>query len=147
MKAANLPPEVLGRAVVADGRLAQLQTRLQFSMAQMGELVGVAAGTYHRWIRNPGTDLHEASAERVGAIYQRAVDEIAWLREDGIRLDSLVSFHRAATRLGRPHELLLAKARQGTIPSIDMGVLGLWMTMDTYTALINDRRRHVASRR
>lgn len=137
--------ERLGQAVVNDGRLVQLRTRLQFSMSQMAELLGVALATYVRWEKYPRTVLHLDTAEKVGGVYKRALQEILWLREDGIRLDSLVPFHRAAARLGWPQEFLLRKHRAGEVQGVDVGILGTWMSLDTYRDLILNRRKHVAA--
>lgn len=137
--------EHLGQSVVADGRLVQLRTRLQFSMSQMAELLGVALATYVRWEKHPRTILHLTTAEKVGKIYKRALQEILWLRQDEVQLDNLVPFHRAAARLGWPQEFLLLKYRSGDFAGIDMGILGMWMTMDVYEELILNRRAHVAA--
>lgn len=142
-----VPTVKLGQDVVHDGRLVQLATRLQFSMSQMSELIGVSLTTYVRWVKYPRTVLSQKTAERLGLMYHAAVQEIRWLHEDGVKIDTLVPFYRVATRLGWPHEYLLAKHRSGEIPGYDVGVLGLWMDMPTYTKLIlaQKRRNRVAS--
>lgn len=135
----------LGRDVVSDGRLAQLQTRLQFSASQMSELVGVSIATYRRWMDHPRTILKPMIAHRVGTMYQRALITIANLARDKVDLDTLVPFQRAAARLGWPQEFLLARHWAGVVPGVDLGVLGTWMTLDTYNDMMLRRGSYVAA--
>jgi DNA-binding XRE family transcriptional regulator len=137
--------EHLGQSVVNDGRLVQLRTRLQFSRSSMAELLNVAPGTFVRWEKFPRTVLHRETASRVGEVYQRALQEIVWLREDGVRLDSLIPFYLVAARLGWPQEYLLAKYRTGDIPGVDLGILGPWMSLEICEDLARSRRKHVAA--
>lgn len=145
----SMPPSeddqygALGRAVVADGRLHQLQVRLQFSNQAMSQLLYVAPGTYKQWLVNPKTNLRPPVAVKVGRLYAKVVDFLSVLREEGIVIDDLVPYHRVAMMLGWPTEVLLSRFRADQIDGLDLELLGMWMPRAELTRL--QREHHVAA--
>lgn len=140
----NADMAVLGRAVVRDGRLGQLQARIQFSHSMMAELLYVAPGTYKQWITNPGTQLWHATAEKVGRFYSAALNVIAVVRRDGIDIDTMMPLHHAAMNLGTPLEVMLTWFNEYRIDGADLGLLGVWV-YTSEVARIKEARRHVAA--
>lgn len=134
----------LGRAVVADGRLRQLQTRLDFSTNAMSELLYVPPGTYRTWIRRPATRLWPTTAVKIGRFYSATVEFLAQIRAEGIDLDSLVPLHKVAMVLGRPMEMLLDQFRAGIIDGFDLDGLGVWIGRVELDRLRKERH-HVAA--
>ena len=129
----------LGRAVVADGRLRQLRERLGITRSAMAEMLYTNAVTYKDWEAMPEVNLRPATANRVGRFYYIANLELELLHESGFSPEDLVPFHVVATQLGVPQELLLQWYRDGKVPAVEAGILGLWVVRSDLPTLRSRR--------
>lgn len=122
---------MLGRAVVADGRLRELREGLGLSRFAMSELLHTAPRVYTAWEENPATRLWPATASRAGRFYTNAIAELAYVK-DVLQVDvsTLVPLYMAASELGTTQELLLKWYRDGRFVAEDLGILGLWVYRD-----------------
>lgn len=134
----------LGRDVIRDGRLKQLQTRLQFSANAMAEMLHISPTTYRAWIVNPDTRIWGQPALKVGEFYRDAVDMLAVLREEGYVIDSYIPLHKVPMEIGWPHEVLMRAVRSGKVIADDFEVLGLWVPRSELDRLRKERQ-HVAA--
>lgn len=119
--------EQIGRRVIATGAMQRLREDLGLSRRVMAEYLHVSSPTYHRWEDYAATQLRKELAERVGRFYTAALNELALLTEDGVRLTDLAPLHEAAQSLGVPQEVLLRRHRAGEFAGEDLGILGLWI--------------------
>lgn len=117
----------LGRAVVGDGRLADLRAHLGFSTTYMAEVLMTNVATYRNWERRPTTKLWDITALRVGRFFTSAHEAVVQLEEDGTDLSNLTPLHAIAPKLGITHEVLLQRYRRGGFEAVDLGILGLWV--------------------
>jgi len=127
--------ELRGREVIRSDRLRRLRERLGLTRNAMSELLHVSPITYASWEDRDDVRVWRSTAVRVGTFYERALDALRFLKEAHVDLTGMVPFHLLATQLGIPQELLLARYRDGEIPALDAGILGLWVSPDTMTAL------------
>lgn len=118
--------EKLGREVLADGSLYRLRQRLNLARNAMSELLHVSPITYTSWEQRD-VRVWKTTAVRIGLFYERAIQALKQLETEDIDIGGLIPFHLVATQLGIPQELLLARYRDGEIPAIDTGILGLWV--------------------
>jgi DNA-binding XRE family transcriptional regulator len=124
---------LLGRQVIADGRLQQLREDLGLTRSTMAEYMGVDRVQYTRWeVRAAEVKPWNKSAVRVGRFYTAATRQLAVLSEAGVNLSELLPFMVAAPLLGLTQEGLLHKYRNGEVEAVEMGVLGLWMQRDVF---------------
>jgi DNA-binding XRE family transcriptional regulator len=117
---------MLGREVVADGRLKDLRERLGLTRFAMAEILQIAWPTYANWERRP-VALRRETAARVGRFYKSAILELGVLQEHDVNISDMIPFHVVATVLGIPQEQLLYRYRNGEFEATDMGILGLWV--------------------
>jgi len=117
----------LGREVIDDGRLKALRERLGFSANVMSELLHINPMTYRNWEKGTGARMRHLAAEKLGRFYAQAEQAVQAVESDGIVLSTLVPFHLVAAAAGMPHEMLLAKCRNGQVDGVDLGILGLWL--------------------
>lgn len=136
--------QILGRAVVADGRLKQVQQRLDFSANIMAEMLDVAPTTYRKWMREPETNLWPAIALRVGEFYRDAIRLLGELSQEGTKIDAYVPIHRVTELIGWPHEMLMAEIRAGRVEADDFEVFGLWIPTEEVERLRKERHRVAA---
>jgi transcriptional regulator with XRE-family HTH domain len=115
----------LGREAIRKGRLQRLREKLGLSANAMAELLHTSAITYISWEINPHTRVWPSTAQRVGAFYQAAMNELTLMGRSFN--NNLIPFHVVATYCGLPHEVLLHWYRQGRFEAVDLGVLGLWV--------------------
>ncbi len=123
---------LLGRAVVADGRLRKLREDLGLTRSTMAEYMGVDRVQYARWETRPDVRLWHRSAVRAGRFFTSASGQLQVLSEAGVSLSELIPFMVAAPLLGLTQEGLLHMYRNGEVDAVEMGVLGLWMRRDVY---------------
>ena len=116
----------LGRAVVADGRLAALRKELGVSRQAMAELLYTSTIVYLSW-ETRGVRLWPSTAERVGRFYRLATQQLILLGDDGVELSHLMPLYLASSTVGVPQELFLQWYRDGHFEAVDLGVLGLWL--------------------
>jgi hypothetical protein len=105
----------------------------------MSELLYTNVLTYVRWEQNPGVNLRNGTAERVGRFYDAAVLELDLLSDLGLDADQLMPFHVVAAQLGVPNEVLLEWYRQKRFTAVEAGILGLWVSRED-VARLRDRR-------
>jgi DNA-binding XRE family transcriptional regulator len=124
--------ELLGRAVVADGRLQQLREDLGLTRSAMAELVHTTAKVYTSWESNPGVRMWPSTASRCGRFYTNAIAELDYVRTVlMIDVSELIPLYLAATLMGTAQDRLLRRYRAGEFEAEDLGVLGLWMHRST----------------
>lgn len=115
----------LGREAIRKGRLERLRVKLGLSANAMAELMHTSPITYMTWEINPQTRIWPSTAQRVGAFYRSAMNELDLMGRSFN--NTLVPFHVVATYCGLPHEVLLHWYREGRFEAVDLGVLGLWV--------------------
>jgi DNA-binding XRE family transcriptional regulator len=130
--------EILGRAVVLDGRMVQLRNDLGLTKSAMAELLHTTPKNYAAWEDNPQVRLWSVTAERIGAFYTLAVAELEYITDE-LEMDphELMPLYVASTALGIPQELMLKRYRDGQFEADDLGVLGLWI----HTSVLDQLRR------
>lgn len=130
--------ELLGRDIVADGRLKELRVKLGLTRSAMAELLHTSTVTYTTWENKPGVNLWPETAERLGRFYYNACTELAYVYETlQVEVSDLMPFYLASTALGIPQELLLMRYRNGDFVAEDLGILGLWVHRDVLNSLRN----------
>ena len=137
--------EDLGRAIVLDGRLKQLQTRLQFSANSMAEMLHVSPTTYRGWTSTTPSKPWPELARRIGEFYRDALDMLGLLRAEGTNIDDYMPLTRVAMEVGWPHEVLMRHVRAGTLIADDFEVLGLWVPRTEVNRLRGERHHRVAA--
>lgn len=125
----------LGRAVAADGRLAQLRSRLGLSKQAMAELLHTSTIVYASWEAR-AVRLWPSTAGRVGRFYRFASKELDILEDDGIKVSELMPLYLVASSIGVPQELLLSWYRNGDFDAVDLGILGLWVHRDDLAEIL-----------
>lgn len=128
----------LGRDVVRKAKLKPLRERLGLTRSAMAELLYTASATYETWELNPGTLLWPQTAVRIGRFYRTATET---LRIWGGDTDDLVPLHVVSTQLAIPQETLMQWYRHGELETVDLGILGTWMTKAQYDWLRAERIR------
>lgn len=122
------PAALRGREAVANGELKQLRERLGMTRTAMAEMLHTSVYTYTSWERRGAeVRLWPSTAERIGRFVTSAQQVLDELGED---LVELIPFYVAATYSGIPQEILLRWYREGQVPAVDMGILGLWIHKD-----------------
>lgn len=128
--------ELLGRTVVADGRLRKLRESLNLTKAAMAELLHTTPQGYAKWEEFPGTNLWPSTAVRVGRFFTLASAELEYVRTElGQDMTNLMPLYMASTGLGIPQELLLKYYREHRFEAVDLGILGLWVHVDVFADL------------
>lgn len=125
----------LGRLVVADGRLKALRNRLGITRSAMSELLYTNMVTYADWERRPNVNLRRNTAERVGRFYWTAKEQLEILEHEGYDPDDHVSLGVVSTKLGVAQEVLFQWYKEGRLPAVDAGLLGLWVSRDDLARL------------
>lgn len=115
-----------GRAILASGELVKLRERLGLTRAAMAELLHTTPPSYRDWEEGV-RGVRNSSAERIGRFYTIAERMLDELDED---LSELLPFHVAASNAGLPQEILLRLYREGQVPGVDLGILGLWIHIE-----------------
>lgn len=124
----------LGRAIVQDGRLAQLREEIGLTISAMSELLHVSWPTYKSW-ENSDVNLRKGTAARLGRFYAAAKEELKLLADEGINLADMEPLYGVATVLGIPQEELFRRYRNGEFEATDLGILGLWIFNEDVTEL------------
>ena len=120
----------LGRAVVQDGRLAQLREQLGMSRNAIAEALLTSPITYSSWEAYPDTRLWNSTAERIGAFYESVTAIL-----ETVDISSMVPLYYLASELGIPQEELMRRFRAGEYHAEDLGPLGLWISQSEYDKL------------
>lgn len=123
----EIPPEAVGRTAVATGALRPLREKLGLSRTAMAEYLYASVGTYTAWEENPSTTLWDVTADRIGRFMVSIKRQLALLQEEDIKIEDIIPLHLAASQLGIPQEVLMAKYREGFFDTVDLGILGLWL--------------------
>jgi hypothetical protein len=118
---------ILGREVVASGRLEVLRRQLGLNRTSMAYLLQTTGPIYTTWERNRSVGLRLPTAARIGRFYHLALRQVELLDEEGIKINLLVPLHQAITLLGVPQELMMRMYRRGDFEAVDLGILGLWL--------------------
>lgn len=118
-----------GRELVKTGELRRFRESLGLTRNAMATMLHAAPVTYHSWEDEPGTRMWNTTAERLGRFYfsvLKVLDEL----DPAITLADLTPLHMIATQYGLPQEVLLQWYRDGRLPAVDLGILGLWIHKD-----------------
>lgn len=130
--------ELLGRDIVADGRLKKLREILGLTRSAMAELLHTSAITYSLWENKEGINLWPQTAEKLGRFYANACGELSYVSDElNVDVSELMPLYLASTALGIPQELLLRRYREGEFEAVDLGILGLWVRRDALDGLRN----------
>jgi transcriptional regulator with XRE-family HTH domain len=120
----------LGREVIATGGLRPLREQLGLSRTQMADYLNLNIATYRKWEDRTDVRMWGGLAERLGRFYRSASRQLEILSEAGVNIRELEPFYEVAARRGLTQEGLLHMYRDGQVPGVDLGVLGLWSTRE-----------------
>ena len=118
--------EAYGRRAWENGELLEMRERLGLSHNAMAEFLGTSQATYKTW--EFGTvSMYRTTFQRIGRFLLHAYRQLDYLAEYGCDISTLTPLHRVAGELGVPHEILMARYREGLFTADDLGILGLWV--------------------
>lgn len=122
----DLDYEAYGRRAWENGDLLAMRERLGLTHNAMAEFLGTSQATYKTW-ETGSVKMYKNTFERIGRFLQHAYRQLGWLAEHGVHITELMPLHKVAGQLGVPHEILMARYREGLFTADDLGILGLWV--------------------
>lgn len=118
--------EAYGRRAWENGELLAMRERLGLSHNAMAEFLGTSQATYKTWEAG-SVNMYRSTFERIGRFLLHAYRQLDYLAEYDCDISTLVPLHKVAGQFGIPHEILMARYREGLFSADDLGILGLWV--------------------
>jgi DNA-binding XRE family transcriptional regulator len=118
--------EAYGRYAWENGELKAMRERLGLSHNAMAEFLGTSQATYKTWESGEVT-VYRSTCQRIGRFLLLARRQLDYLAEYDCDVSTLTPLHKVAGQLGVPHEILMARYRDGLFSADDLGILGLWV--------------------
>jgi transcriptional regulator with XRE-family HTH domain len=121
--------EAYGRRAWENGELKAMRERLGLSHNAMAEFLGTSQATYKTW-ESGSVSMYRSTFERIGRFLLHAYRQMDYLARYDCDISTLIPLHKVAGELGVPHEILMARYREGLFGADDLGILGLWVDRD-----------------
>lgn len=127
--------EAYGRRSWEFGGLLAMRQRLGLTRNAMAEFLGTSQATYKTW-EEGSVKMYSSTFQRIGRFLLHAERQLSILAEHGCDITDLVPLHAVAGQLGVPHEILMARYRDGLFEADDLGILGLWVDQEDVAQIV-----------
>lgn len=127
--------ENYGRRCWENGELLAMRERLGLTHNAMAEFLGTSQATYKTW-ETGSVKMYASTFQRIGRFLLHAYRQLDWLAEHNCDISELIPLHKVAGQLGVPHEILMARYREGLFSADDLGILGLWVDREDMEQIV-----------